>query len=155
MARYGAKRSQACAKGWAKSLFVERNDGRDALGLGRNERTRKLTFRILRVSGDQDQHAVQVGSKGFGTYFVLAVKKVAAILQFFDAALVTCDLPQHLVAHHHLVFLTPRVANQASTFGRLNQAVAAIGSDHQAWLQIVGLGQGRARFGFIHAASCR
>jgi len=45
-------------------------------------------------------------------------------------------LPQHLVAHHHLVLLATRVTNQASAFGCLHQTMPTVSGHHQTGLQI-------------------
>ena len=75
-------------QGFGQVAFVQRNDGAYARGLGGDERTRELVFRELRLGSHEDENLVQVGRKGLGAQFVLAVKQVVARLDFFNRAFV-------------------------------------------------------------------
>ena len=119
----------------AQVLLVEHDERIDAGVLGRDQGPGELALGELGVCRQEHQHLVEVGGKGLGAQFVLAVEEVAAGLDALDAALVAGGLPLNAVAHDHRVLLAARVAEQAAAVVLLHEAVAAVRSHHQAGLK--------------------
>ena len=84
----GGQLGPGSTKGLGQVAFVQRDHRAYARGLGGDERTRELVFRELRLGSHEDEHLVQVGRKGLGAQFVLAVKQVVAWLDFFNRTFV-------------------------------------------------------------------
>ena len=67
--------------------------GGDAFRLGSDQCTGELTLRKHRVSGNQDQHLIQISSEGLGSNLVLTVKQVAPWFDLLNRAFIGRGLP--------------------------------------------------------------
>ncbi len=122
-------------EGLDQVALVQRDDGLDAFGFGGDQRTRELAFREHRLGSNQDQHLVQIGSERLGANLVLAIEKIAPLLDLLYRAFVMRTAPQDLVADDRCALLAAWVADQPLAFRRFDYAVTSMACDHKPALE--------------------
>ena len=118
-------------KGNFQITFVQYDQGFDVLGLGGNQGPRKLRFRKLWLSCQQDENLIEIGGKRFGANFVTPVKKILSFQHTFNRTFVGSRLPPNAIAHHRLAFLSPRMTKDAHAIVQLNHTMSAMGGHYQ------------------------